>query len=110
MSSTVTVKVGDELAIARRYGGWDFYKVESITPSGRIKCGRYTLNPDLTIRGASEYGPYSAQLANDEMRAEMRERRERALLIEQILEVQWRDKSIDQLRRIVAILDEGAAQ
>lgn len=105
-----TVKVGDELAFARRYGGWDFRAVESITPTGRIKCGIYTLNPDLTIRGASAYGPYSAQIATDEMRAEMRERHEQAGLIEQILEVQWREKSTDQLRRIVAILDEGAAQ
>ncbi len=61
------IKVGDELAVPRRFGGWDFHTVEAITPSGRIKCGRFVLNPDLSIRGASPYGPYSACLATDEI-------------------------------------------
>lgn len=52
------IKVGDQLAVPRRYGrdGWDIFTVSKITPAGRIylKVGNvvnWVLNPDLTLRG-----------------------------------------------------------
>jgi len=47
-------KVGDELAFSFSRGDEYFIEtIHEITPSGRIRCGRYELNPDLTIRGKS---------------------------------------------------------
>ena len=106
-----TVKVGDELAFVKRYGkGWDFYTVTGVTPSGRIKCGPYTLNADLTVRGGGRNDPYAAKVITEEMREQNRDIEEHRRLRHIVEDVPWREVSTDQLRRIVAILDEGAAQ
>lgn len=47
-------KVGDEIAFRGRNRIF-IHKVERITPSGRLVCSPYTLNPDLSVRGASAY-------------------------------------------------------
>ena len=66
------VKVGDELAFNVGYGRGtiEIHKVDAITPSGRIQCGRYTLNPDLSVRGRRDKwaGPYRAEIPTDEHR------------------------------------------
>lgn len=66
------VKVGDMLAF--RYGHrlpeFQLCKVERITPTGRIVCGQYTLNPDLSIRGERprwSTGPYRAEVITPEI-------------------------------------------
>lgn len=104
-----TVKVGDELAFRGTYGRtWSIHKVTEITPTGRIKCGNvYTLNPNLTIRGANKWGPHEGQIVTPEIR----ERVVRADMLESIERQRIRMSTLttDQLRRIVAILDEGAA-
>lgn len=100
------IKVGDELAFRGGYrSDWHICKVTAITPSGRIKCGdAYTLDPDLRIRGPQKWGPYEAKLVTEEIR----EASDRADMLDTI---QRRSQSMttlttDQLRRIVAILDE----
>jgi hypothetical protein len=101
-----TVKVGDELAFRGTYGRtWNIHRVTEITPTGRIKCGSvYTLNPNLTIRGARKWGPYEGQLVTPEIRERV--------VREDMLEAIDRQKLLiptlttDQLLRIVAILEE----
>lgn len=67
MSDVLQVKVGDKLAVDRNFGlGVDLIKVVKILPSGRIQAGRYTLNPDLKIRGAAKWGPYRAYIPTAE--------------------------------------------
>ena len=64
--------VGDQLAFQRAYAsGWEIETIERIMPSGRIKCGRFTLNPDLSIRGDRGYsGPYRGQPVTDKIKKE----------------------------------------
>lgn len=98
------IKVGDELAFRGGYGrDWSIHKVTAITPSGRIKCGGYTLDPDLRIRGPKKWGPYEAKLVT----AEIREESERADMLEAVRSKSMAALTTDQLRRIVAIIDEG---
>jgi hypothetical protein len=47
-------KVGDELAFQKLHStGWNVFKISHITPTGRMNCGPYVVNPDLTIRERS---------------------------------------------------------
>lgn len=64
--------VGDQLAFrSNSRGRWEIFTIEKITPSGRIVCGRYTLNPDLSIRGDRGYsGPYRGCRVTEKIRAE----------------------------------------
>ncbi len=64
-------KVGDELAFRIGYSRtWQIHKITNITPSGRIQCGRWTLNPDLGVRGHSGYhSPFQAYPVTAEIRA-----------------------------------------
>jgi len=67
-------KVGDKLAF--RCGGissfWEVHAITKITPSGRIVCGRFTLNPDLTVRGRGGYhGPYRGEPVTEDIRKDM---------------------------------------
>lgn len=67
MSDTPQVKVGDKLLIDHRLGsGFDIIEVTRIMPSGRIEAGTRILNPDLSIRGASKWGPFSARIPTAE--------------------------------------------
>lgn len=76
----MTYAVGDELAFQYGHGGWKIAKIERITPSGRIICGGYTLNPSLTIRGLSNTycPPFRGQPVTDEIREAVR--RQKALI------------------------------
>jgi len=66
--------VGDQLAFDCGFGRghWKIATIDKITPSGRIVCGLFTLNPDLTIRGHNGYGPYRGQPVTDEIRAKVK--------------------------------------
>ena len=100
--NTVTVKVGDELAV-----DYQIRRVVKLSATGRITLDSGTvLNPDLSIRGANSWGPYRAHLLTDQMR-EKCELREFRFRIERLNSEKL---TTDQRRRIVAILDEGAAQ
>jgi hypothetical protein len=91
------MSVGDKLAFQNRYGsGWTIYKVTKITPTGRIKCGPYTLNPDLTIRGPGKWGPYRAYEVTPAIQEEVR----RAKLIQELQSVKFEKLTTDQLEEI----------
>jgi hypothetical protein len=62
------LKVGDELAVQGRYAGVFVYRIERFTKSGRIICGPYELNPNLSIRGADTWGPFRMEVVTDEIR------------------------------------------
>lgn len=60
-------------------GNWYIYPIDKITPSGRIVCGGYTLNPDLRVRGPDKWGPWRAY--------EVTEGREKAARRREYLEI-----------------------
>lgn len=93
------LKVGDEVAIPRwsEYGGrnWRLTKIINVLPSGVASDGNIAINPNMRIRGSGMYASRVTQ--------EIRE----ALECEQLRDrVDLRDLSLDQLRRIVAIVEE----
>jgi hypothetical protein len=73
MNKLLEIKVGDELAFDVGHGRvvWRIHKVENVTPSGRIKCAGYVLNPDLTVRGRNYISPYRGRLVTDDIRNEV---------------------------------------
>ena len=102
VDSAVQVQVGDELAFRHSYGTcWSIYKVEKITPSGRIVCGRYTLNPDLTIRGDRGYhGLYCGEIVTPKIRAEVARQKQ----LDLIAVTNWKELSDAVLDKVVAAI------
>lgn len=98
------IKVGDELAFCENYGRhWSIYTVTKITPSGRIRCGGYELEPDLRVRGRpSHSSPYEAVIPTNRIR-ELATRRK---LLTGLRAVVWDNCTTDQLNRIMEILRE----
>lgn len=99
------VKVGDELAFRLGFSGeCRIYKVEKVTPSGRIKCGPYELNADLSVRGQKGrgyWGPYHAEPVT----AEMRESVERSDLLARVQHANWSSLDTVSLGLVVSILN-----
>ncbi len=59
MTKTKQWKVGDQLAFSYSRGEEYFIEtIHEITPSGRIRCGNFELNPDLTVRGKRGWNSY----------------------------------------------------
>ena len=95
--------VGDELAVRNQLTGWTVIKIQKITKTGRLNCGRYTLNPDLTIRGSTgSYGPYRAQIITDEIREQIR-RRKTFLVVDSF---NWNEASDDFLASVSLMIQE----
>jgi len=69
--------VGQEIAFRAGYGKgrWEIARIERITKSGRLICGNKTLNSDLSIRGASVWGPYCGTIVTKEIREEYEHQR-----------------------------------
>jgi len=105
--STTQLEVGDQLAFRRTHGsGWTIHKITRITPSGRIVCGPYTLNPDLSVRAAAYYGPYTGHLVTDAIRSEVtRDRRLKRL--QSIVFDGLTDEQLTGILRIVGGEDQG---
>lgn len=99
------VKVGDELAFCGGYGRghWSIHTVSRITPSGRVVCGPYTLNPDLTVRGRSYGSPYKAVEVTDRIREKVA--RQEALSI--LAHFSMDKLSTEALLKIVEITESG---
>ena len=99
--------VGDALAF--RYFtpmrcGWELYRITKIMPSGRIVCGPFTLNPDLSIRGNSGYGgPCKGEPVTAAIVAEVR--RFRAL--EYVRGFDWKKLSLDSLEAVIAVTQKA---
>jgi hypothetical protein len=102
----MNIKVGDELAFDCGFGSarWRIATVTKITPSGRIKCGPYTLDHDLRVRGQDKWsGPFRGQPVTQEIRDKV----ERETLLGIATDARrHHNLTLDQLRRIVAILKE----
>jgi len=105
----VTIKVGDELAFKYGHGKNAYYKiyeVEKITPSGRIKCGHYTLDQDLRIRGNDRFYsvPHRAELVTQEIRDAVK----RQHYFQKVSLIRPENLTTSQLERIAAIIAEEA--
>lgn len=105
-------KVGDELAFYHHggLGRWDIHSITKITPSGRIRCGYYDLNPDLTVRGRSAWsnGPTRGEPVTDEIR-EILKRRELITMAKNLARFDWEKLTNEQLNAIFAIV-KGASE
>jgi len=104
------IQVGDEIAFRSDSFGklWRVYKVDKITPSGRIKAGHYEMNPDLSIRGRSGWsGPFKGVLVTDELRKVIVAERKKNAIIAKVSEVRWLNISLAKLEKIDAILREA---
>ncbi len=69
------IKVGDELAFrVGMVGTIQIHQVTAITPSGRIVCGPYTMNPDLSIRGRKDkwHSPWRGERVSETHRETVR--------------------------------------
>jgi hypothetical protein len=103
------IQVGDEIAFRVGFGGTQVvYKVDKITPSGRIKAGMYEMNPDLRIRGRHGFsGPYQGVLVTGELRDKLVAEQKQRTLARKIADVRWREVSMERLEKIDAILQES---
>lgn len=95
--------VGDQLAF--RCGSdshfWVIATISKITPTGRIKCGQWELDPDLRVRGRSGYsGPYEGEPVTEEIRNEIK----RMKNLNFLRDVKWKELSDDQLSQVVHIV------
>jgi len=103
------IQIGDEIAFSVGFGRTEtIYKVDRITPSGRIKAGIYEMNPDLKVRGRSGMGgPYRGVLVTDEMRKRIIAEQKRRQLAYKMSETRWREIPLARLEKIDAILQEA---
>lgn len=100
----MAVKVGDKLAF-RGYGNqYSICTVERITASGRIVCGKYTLNPDLTVRGRRDsfHSPHEAEPITPEIIASLNRRKS----LERIVHTDWPSLTSDALKKIETIIND----
>jgi hypothetical protein len=105
MRKTHTFEVGQELAI-----GYDaappIYKIKRVTPTGIAvlnNAGETKVNPDLTIRGAARWGPYSCRFVTQEIRDNV----ECAKLSQQMRAVRWSELSLTTLRTVAFVLEHS---
>jgi len=102
MAETIELKVGDELAFSCNYGTrWRIVPIDKITPSGRIHCGGYVLNPNLRVRGAEGHsGPFFGQIPD----GKIREKARRQDALETLKGVQWAKMSTINLQSVLLIV------
>ena len=99
---------GDKVAILYRGEVQGIHQVSSVTPSGRVRVavGSFSVqefNADGWERGAGRtFGRRRIVPVDDDIR----ERLARATALRIVGIAQWNDLSTDQLRRIVAIIEE----
>ena len=100
-------KPGDKLAFRRKWdNAYDIYDIKSITPAGFIVVGPYRLNPDLTIRGRSAWGPYKAEpVTGDVVKANRRYSTELFLRA-----VNWKSYPDDVLEEVKAVLEKNCGR
>ena len=96
---TQDICVGDELAFYSLSHGLTFETVTSITSTGRIRCGRYRLNADLTIRGDCMGPPHRGERITPEIREEHNRQR----FLRHLQNFDYTKLSTDQLRKLVLV-------
>jgi hypothetical protein len=101
MIETHKFEVGQKLAIRYRHlGSPSIFEVVKVTPTGRAVLDTgIQINPNLTIRGAGEYGPFSANIVTPEIESEVR----RHELISRLRCVKWGLISLDRLETIASL-------
>jgi len=103
--TTKPLKVGDTLAFRFGRGTVITRKVLKITPSGRIRCRDYYLNPDLSIRGraASAWvnAPYRAYRMTNELESEINHRRN-VSTIKNVNTEELSNSALDAISSIIA--------
>lgn len=101
--------IGEELAFQSGYsrGSWRIHTITRITPSGRIECGPYTLNPDLTVRGRSGYGtPFRGEPVTAAIRASVQRDED----LSYVQTVRFHAMSDLSLRRVACFIRDELAQ
>ena len=98
-------EVGQELAIPGQWSGPPtIHKIVKVTPSGRAVLERGTqIEPNLRIRGADRWGPYSALIVTDKIRDQV----ERCNLANQMRETDWGKASLLTLRTVAFVLEHS---
>lgn len=103
--TTVAVLPGEQLAFEIPFSkDYEIIRVDRVTPTGLIKCGRFTLNKDLRIRGVGGRG-YSGPYYGERITPAIRERVMRAKAIRRIRGTKLEALSTACLGSIVACLD-----
>jgi hypothetical protein len=106
MSEETKWKVGDKLAFGCGSSGkdWVIHEITKITKTGRMKCGPYELNPDLSVRGQGSgfYRVHRAHPITKEIRDSVIMRK----CIRKISDFDFKLLDKDRLLRIVSILEE----
>ncbi len=102
------LKVGDLLAFNVGMGSGEFrvYPIDKITPSGRIKCGNYELNQNLTIRGEHRWGPYRGEIVTEAIMVKYRRQEN----IKTIIAINFKRMSNESLDNIVDIINAEKAK
>ena len=105
-------QVGDKLAFRHHSASsfWVTYTITKVTKGGRITCGPYQLNPDLTIRGKRapwSSGPHKGEPITQAIIDEQRERLERANALGVIEACKLRSLEVSVLVKIAAIIMEA---
>ena len=99
-------KVGDTLAFRNPQAvgvkRW-VQKIEKITPSGLIKCGSTTLNPDLSIRGQSTWSTMHC-IGRPTPEFIAAAKRERAIAY--LYGVDWNKLETDTLEAAIAVIQQ----
>ena len=102
-------QVGDKLAF--RYHSlssyWAIHTITKVTKGGRITCGPYQLNPDLTIRGKRNVwssGPHKGEPVTQAMIDEQREHIERRRALRVIEACSLRSLEVSVLVEIADII------
>jgi hypothetical protein len=102
------IKVGDELAIGNRWYQYEIRRVAKISPKGFITMSNGdVLNPNLSIRGGCRDSLSLRPGSYETVTQSVRDAMWRVRHLSRVQGKNWDSISDDQLRRIVAILDEG---
>jgi hypothetical protein len=110
MSNLQNLKAGDKVIMGNRFGA-KVTTVKRITPTGLIVVNgnngtEYTFKQNGNERGGSDWDRLSIAEWTPEYDARIAAKEERIRVIQRIGNQKWNDLTNDQLRRIVAILDE----
>jgi hypothetical protein len=110
MSNLQNLKAGDKVVMGNRWGD-RVTTVKRITPTGLIVVHgnnntEYTFKKNGYERGGGEWDALSIAEWTPEYDARIAAEEERIRLSRRIGNQKWNDLNNDQLRRIVAILDE----
>lgn len=104
-----TLKVGDEVAIIHRgnaYGPATITRVDSVTPTGRIRIGSFTYDSHGSLIGASAWNTTYLSAVTASVRDEL----ERFNLTAKLSRADWFSATTDCLRACWAAVEASKAK